>query len=299
MSKIQGPITHKETKTLSQKERQSLIPQLKKQLRKDGLENLLEPICSELWLEWGLHLFISYEGLQVFLADVTTLPSSEKYFKRVYPEHIVENELRTFLFDKMVAYMAESEESTYRHFKKRKYRVRRFKALVVALQTSNQMAPFLFQWLLEFSYTLGMEYKNRMEECVEKSTTYRTDDYWMEHLNGWWETTFRCGKHVDFVYSTYEHHNKFIAMNFEQAIQIQDFENTYKVVFAGREKLSQIQKDDVKKEVWLCYLSTLFDAAMQQARSKWDDASRQEALDRLLTEKRLWCNLIYVYWMRR
>lgn len=300
MSKIQGPIIHKETKTLSQKERQGLIPTLKKQLRNEGFENLLEPICSELWFEWGLHLFMGYDALGVFLCDVTSMSSSDKYFKRVYPDQIIENELRAFLFDKLVTYMALSAETNYRHFKKRKYRNRRFKALIAALQTSNKMAPFLFQWLLEFSYTLGREYKNRLIAFVEESTIYHAEHPWIKHLNEWWKGAFRCGEHVVFEYYSVGRNQKdFEKLDFTKALEAQDFALTFELVFADCGNVEASFKAVVKENVDGSYQRTLFDAAMRNAPKRWDDASRQKALDRLLTQKRLWCNLIYVYWIRQ
>ena len=301
MSKIKGQRTLcEEQKSLSQKKRQSLIPTLGKQLRNERLENLLEPICSELWHKWGILLFIAYDDLEVFLTDVSDMKSSEKYFWRVYPEQILENELRAFLFDKLVSYMALSEETNYRHFKKRKFRVRRFKALVAALQTSNKMAPFLFQWLLEFSYTLGREYKNRLEALVKESTIYHADHGWIKHLNGYWERAFRCGKHVEFeYYSAGRHQKDFETLNFTEALEAQDFALTFELVFADCGNVEASFKAEVKENVDGSYQRTLFDAAMRNAPKRWDDASRQEALDRLLAEKCLWCNLIYVYWMRQ
>ena len=297
MSKIQGRKCFEEPKAMSQKTRLRLIPTLGKQLRNERLENLLEPICSELWHKWGIHLFIAYDDLEVFLCDVSCMESSEKYFGRVYPEQILENELRAFLFDKLVSYMALSKETNYRHFKKRKFRVRRFKALVAALQTSNKMAPFLFQWLLEFSYTLGREYKNRLEALLKESTIYHADHWWIKRLNGYRERAFRYGKHVEFEYSTVS--RVLDALNFTEALGFQDFEYTFELVFTGCRNVDVSFKQMVKENLESCYLGTLFDATMRQAQIKMQDISRQEVLDRMLTEKRLWCNLIYVYWMRQ
>lgn len=300
MSMFQGRIWSEEPKAMSQKTRLRLIPTLSKQLRNEGLENLLEPICYELWHKWGIHLFIAYDDLEVFLTDVSDMESSDKYFWRVYPEQIIENELRAFLFDKLVSYMALSEETNYRHFKKRKFRVRRFKALVAALQTSNKMAPFLFQWLLEFSYTLGREYKNRLEALVKESTIYHADHWWIKRLNGYRERAFRCGKHVEFEYSTVGRDQRdFDALNFTKALGFQEFEHTFELVFTGCRNVDVSFKQMVKENLESCYLGTLFDATMRQAQIKIQDISRQEVLDQMLTEKRLWCNLIYVYWMRR